>query len=222
MFRNVQKEIGGDVVLCDSITLNNQKYIVFINGDAMGKSIQGAGGALVLGVVLKSVLTRTKEEISVREPGVWLLNTYNELQKIFESFDGLMLISAVLGLINEASGKLYYMNMEHPAMVIYRGGKADYIELEEHVPKIGTPYIKKPDKVFTYQLFSGDNLFIGSDGKDDLVLKNEDLKDKYNSDETLFLKIIENHRGELDEIIKYLPSYGSVIDDLSLLKISFV
>jgi hypothetical protein len=29
------------------------------NGDAMGKSLQGAGGALVAGVVIKAILTRT-------------------------------------------------------------------------------------------------------------------------------------------------------------------
>ncbi len=36
------------------------KCTVFINGDAMGKSIQGAGGAIVLGVVFKSVVARTR------------------------------------------------------------------------------------------------------------------------------------------------------------------
>lgn len=68
----------------------------------MGKSIQGAGGALVLGVVFKSILSRarlfsTKETVF---PERWLKVAFQELQSVFESFDGSMMISVVMGLID--------------------------------------------------------------------------------------------------------------------------
>ena len=53
----------------------------------MGKSIQGAGGALALGVVFKSILSRNKI-LSGEEnifPERWLKQSYQELQSIFES-----------------------------------------------------------------------------------------------------------------------------------------
>lgn len=221
-FRNTQKDIGGDVILCSSITLNSQKYFVFINGDAMGKSIQGAGGALVLGVVLKSVLSRNTEEISVNLPDEWILNTYNELQKIFESFDGLMLVSAIIGLINERSGLVHYLNLEHPNLILYRSKVASYIELNNHTPKIGTPYINKPKEVNLFQLFSGDVIFLGSDGKDDLMKISGESFEKYNYDESQFLRIIEKCDGDLNHIIKIIPEYGIIIDDFSVLKISYI
>ncbi len=220
-FRNMQKDIGGDVILCSNIILNSQKYFVFINGDAMGKSIQGAGGALVLGVVLKSVLSRNTEEIVVNLPEDWILNTYNELQKIFESFDGLMLVSAIIGLMNEKTGLVYYLNLEHPNLILYRSKVASYIELSKSTPKIGTPYIKKPKEVNLFQLFTGDILFLGSDGKDDLMKNTGEAHEKYNYDESQFLRIIEQSEGNMEEIIKIIPEYGIIIDDFSILKIAY-
>jgi hypothetical protein len=220
-FRNMQKDIGGDVILCSSIILNSQKFFVFINGDAMGKSIQGAGGALVLGVVLKSVLSRNNEEIVVNLPEDWILNTYNELQKIFESFDGLMLVSAIIGLMNEKTGLVYYLNLEHPNIILYRSKVASYVELRNQTPKIGTPYIKKPKEVNLFQLFSGDTLFVGSDGKDDLMKITGEAHNKYNYDESQFLRIIEKNEGNMEQIIKSIPEYGIIIDDFSILKITY-
>ena len=59
-FRKWNSQIGGDICITDTILLNGKEYTVFINGDAMGKSIQGAGGALVLGVVFNAGLIRSK------------------------------------------------------------------------------------------------------------------------------------------------------------------
>ena len=55
-FKNKTYEIGGDMCIANNIKLRGKNYCVFINGDAMGKSIQGAGGALVLGVVFRSII----------------------------------------------------------------------------------------------------------------------------------------------------------------------
>ena len=60
IFRDRQKEIGGDINIAHTITVANRPHTVFINGDAMGKSVQGAGGALVLGAIFQSIIERTK------------------------------------------------------------------------------------------------------------------------------------------------------------------
>ncbi len=220
-FREENREIGGDIVLHDEILLGNQEYIIFINADAMGKSIQGAGGALVFGVILKTVISRTKGEIRFIAPEKWILETYHELQKIFESFDGLMLVSAILGLIDTSTGMVYFLNLDHPDIVLFKDNIASYIKPFQTNSKIGMPYSSTPKGVDTFQLSEGDVLFLGSDGKDDLKSISPDSLDQYNYDENLFLRIVEAHKGNMPELIENMNSYGTIIDDISLMKISY-
>jgi hypothetical protein len=220
-FRNENREIGGDIVLHDNITLGDQEYTVLINADAMGKSIQGAGGALVFGVVIKTLLSRTKQEVQFIKPEDWILETYNELQKIFESFDGLMLVSAILGLIEKSSGIVYFLNLDHPDIILYKNKQAIYIKPASTNSKIGMPYTLLPKSVDKFTLDDGDILILGSDGKDDLKNPSENAHDMYNYDENLFLKIVEDHSANLKELIKNIEQYGKIIDDISLLKIVF-
>jgi hypothetical protein len=72
----------------------------------MGKSIQGAGGVLVLGTVFKSIIQRTISTAAGKNvyPERWLKNAFIEMHKAFESFDGSMLMSTVFGLIDEVTG----------------------------------------------------------------------------------------------------------------------
>ncbi|MCB1160874.1 MAG: PAS domain-containing protein, partial [Leptospiraceae bacterium] len=51
LFKEKYYEIGGDINIAHKLTLKNRSHILFMNADAMGKSIQGAGGVLVLGSV---------------------------------------------------------------------------------------------------------------------------------------------------------------------------
>ena len=111
-FRNKEHELGGDINISDNIKLEGKNYIVFLNGDAMGKSIQGAGGVLVLGTIFKSILQRSISMPIARNvyPERWLKNAFIEMHKAFESFDGSMLMSAVFGLIEEQTGTMYFIN----------------------------------------------------------------------------------------------------------------
>ncbi|WP_408611504.1 7TM diverse intracellular signaling domain-containing protein [Leptospira abararensis] len=116
-FRGKEGEIGGDICIVGTIHLESGAYTVFANGDAMGKSIQGAGGALVLGVVFQAVLSRAKSSYTKsRPPELWLKDLYVELQSVFVSFDGSMLSSVVLGMVSK-NGFVYYIkcrtSMEH-------------------------------------------------------------------------------------------------------------
>lgn len=224
-FRQYEKEIGGDLNIANQIFLNNRSYTVFLNADAMGKSMQGAGGALVLGSVFESIITRTQLLGEARNtyPERWIKNTFLELHKIFEGFDGSMLVSLVLGLIDNETGLLYFINAEHPWMVLYRDGIASFIENELMFRKLGTSGVQGNLYIKTFQLEPGDILIAGSDGRDDLLISHTaDGKRVINEDERLFLKVVESGKGELDKIYDELAKYGSLTDDLSLLRVSYI
>lgn len=223
-FRSRVKEIGGDIIITDRIELGGQKFSVFINGDAMGKSMQGAGGALVLGVVFQSVIKRThlKAENRNRTPERWIKECFIELQAIFESFQGSMLVSVVMGLIEEDSGLIYYLNAEHPWTVLYRDGKASFIEDQLELRKIGTTGLEGDIRIRVYQLEKGDVMIIGSDGRDDLIIGiDKDGKRIINEDESQFLRRVEEADGNLKSLVSGLQKFGSLSDDLTLLRMEW-
>ncbi|WP_425269789.1 SpoIIE family protein phosphatase [Leptospira yasudae] len=224
-FKQWKKEIGGDIIIADEIVLKDRKYLVFVNGDAMGKSIQGAGGALVLGVVFRSFVSRTKNASSYRSkpPELWLKECFLELQNIFESFDGSMLISVVLGLVDLESGIFYFLNAEHPWTVLYRDGVSSFIEDKLELRKIGITGLESKMKVKTFFLEKGDTIFIGSDGRDDLLLGvDPDGTRLINEDESQFLKRVDEARGDLGLLVQGLRNYGELTDDLSIVKLTYL
>jgi serine phosphatase RsbU (regulator of sigma subunit) len=54
---------------------------------------------------------------------------------VFKSFNGSMVISAVIFMIEDETGKAFYINAEHPYSVLYRDGKASFIEEGIQLPK---------------------------------------------------------------------------------------
>jgi HAMP domain-containing protein len=94
-FKHWQAEIGGDICVADRITLKDEDYIVILNADAMGKSMQGAGGAVVLGSAFHAILDRCRSSRteSNHYPEAWIRDAFVELHKIFAVFDGSMLVS---------------------------------------------------------------------------------------------------------------------------------
>ncbi|TGN08398.1 SpoIIE family protein phosphatase [Leptospira ilyithenensis] len=223
-FRGKKHEIGGDICISSNLELSSRRYTVFVNADAMGKSIQGAGGALVLGVVFHAVLARSQTANNQsKSPETWLKEIFIELQTVFESFDGSMLLSLALGLIEENTGFLYYINAEHPWTILYRDEKASFIEGELWIRKLGIP--KNDDSFFiqTLQLYPGDVLICGSDGRDDLALPTSSLENRViNEDETLILGSIEKSKADLNRIVEDLSDYGEFTDDLTLLKVTYL
>ncbi len=222
-FKSKEYQIGGDICIADVIELKDKIYTVFINGDAMGKSIQGAGGALVLGVIFKSIVSRTKLVRSNQNifPEKWLKNAFLELQNAYESFDGSMLISVVMGIIENTTGMMYYINAEHPHTVLYRDEKTSFLEEGSALLKIGIKGLHNHITIRTFLLYPGDTIFIGSDGRDDILLRNDSEMKLFNEDETLFLKIIESEKGDLSRIINSIKKTGELSDDLSIIKIQF-
>jgi hypothetical protein len=72
----------------------------------------------------------------------------------------------------------------------------------------------------SYTLLSGDVLVLGSDGKDDIQIHTED-QEEINEQEDLFLQILESSEGDLQKAVEKIESNGKILDDLSLLKITF-
>ncbi len=220
-FRNWEKEIGGDLIVVNDIELKGKPYIVFLNADAMGKSIQGAGGALVIGSVFRSLIERTNLSTAAKNisPERWMKNAFIEIHKVFESFNGSMLISSVLGLVDEKSGLLYYINAEHPHVVIYRDKTARFLDEGIMLRKLGHLGADGKITIGTFKLFPEDILIVGSDGRDDLQLGEKEGKRIMNEDEKLFLSIVEENHADLKNIRKRLENHGIITDDLSLLRI---
>ncbi len=221
-FRKWQEEIGGDMCISDNLTLAGQPFTIFLNADAMGKSMQGAGGALVLGSVFESVLERTKSSSAVNEqyPERWLKNTFIELHKVFNAFDGSMLVSVFLGVLDEKTGLLYSINAEHPWTILYRDGKASFIESELLFRKLGMPGIDSTLFVSTFQLQPGDVLIAGSDGRDDIEHETEGGS-TINEDETRILRHVEANKANLEDIAESLSMDGRLIDDLSFVRVGY-
>lgn len=221
-FRKWDSEIGGDICVTDTIKLSGRDYTVFINGDAMGKSIQGAGGALVLGVVFNAGLIRSKiEKYQNTFPETWLKERFLDLHNVFLSFDGSMYISVCMGLVDNQTGMLYYINAEHPWTVLYRDGKASFLEEELTLRKIGTPEQEEKFHIRTFQLMDGDEILTGSDGKDDLILKRSDGTEFVQEDEKEFLRRVEEGEGDIYKIANRIINTGKLMDDFSILKISY-
>ncbi|MCB1145665.1 MAG: SpoIIE family protein phosphatase [Leptospiraceae bacterium] len=222
-FRQWSREIGGDINIAQSIKLQNRNCTFFVNSDAMGKSLQGAGGALVTGAIVQTILERTRLSSNEQNyaPERWLKNAFVELQRVFEGFDGSMLISVFMGVIDDITGAVWYINAEHPLTVLYRDGKAAFIENQVVFRKIGTMGLENKLYVQSFQMKTGDVLVMGSDGRDDIsigMLKGERI---INEDETLFLNEVEKAKSDLDLIASNIAQRGEITDDFSMIRISY-
>ncbi|MCB1307720.1 MAG: SpoIIE family protein phosphatase [Leptospiraceae bacterium] len=220
LFKEKHYLLGGDICITGNLNFNGQAYTLFFNGDAMGKSIQGAGGAVVIGTVLNSMIARTRDVVLKIDPGEWLEAAYQEIQTVFLSFDGAMMVSGILGLINDDSGETLFLNAEHPFMVLYRNGTASFVEEELTLRKFGCPS-EFELQIQKIQLQPGDVLISGSDGKDDINLTPGSGPADINADATLFLRLVERCSGNLRGIVRQVFQAGEVTDDLSLLRVAY-
>ncbi|AOP36011.1 stage II sporulation protein E [Leptospira tipperaryensis] len=218
-FKNRNYEIGGDVVLNETVLISGLEYQVLINADAMGKSLQGASGALIFCSIVKSFLQTPDYEF--RSPENWLFLLYKNLQAVFESFDGSMLVSSILSLYRIETGDLFFLNCEHPPIVLLRNQRVSYLSEDLILRKIGFPNSELPVQVLHFSVLSGDTILFGSDGREDLFLPLEtdpSQKQKTSSPE-LFLKTVQDSVPSLEILENRIRSFGELSDDLSFLKI---
>lgn len=221
-FRKSSGQIGGDFCITDRIYFSDKEdpFVFFLNADAMGKSMQGASGAIVIGTAIHNILWQIKNNSNTKtlSPEQWLEYTILELNNVFLTFSGSMIVSAFFGLINEQNNELFYSNFEHPHAVLFRDEKAIFLDTNHQNAKLGLiSHSNLPiDKT---NLNSGDILIIGSDGKDDIKIDSKEKGIRMNEDESLALRLIEMSKGDIFEMEKLLHEKGELIDDLSLMRI---
>lgn len=231
-FGNKSGSIGGDISFIYPMTLENRSYTLIANADAMGKSIQGAGGALVFAAVLKGITSRTaiSEHAAAQAPESWLREALMELQKVFLSFEGTMLVTAFLGLLDNTTGVLYYVNAEHPKPVLIRSGEVSFLESRNTYYRIGlNPELwsgrgatRQELQISSVRLRFGDAIICATDGRDDVALGGSAGGDRViNDDDTMFARIVEQADGDLGRIFETLTQRGELIDDISFLKIQY-
>lgn len=225
-FRNKTGDLGGDICITGNLKLGKpddfRRYTMAMNGDAMGKSMQGAGGSLVMGVVMNSIMARSagNKRILNRTPEEWLTDVYEEVNSVFKTFSGTMVISATVMLIDDETGQCWYFNAEHPFTILYRDGKASFIEKELKLRKLGLDS-EYPFEVQTFQLEPGDQLILGSDGRDDIDLTPDEDVRTINEDEFLVLRYVEQADGDIYEIERLVKNAGEITDDISMLSLVF-
>ncbi len=217
--KNHSFDLGGDYIYFCSIYLRKRKYIFFINADSMGKSLQGFVGTLILSTVLSAIIKRTKKRIIEKEryPETWLKYTALEIHEVFQTFLGFMMISAVIGLIDEENGLLYMMNFDHPLPIYINSNSYHFLNSKVH-RKLGFPSSNIFMEIFRYPLSQNDIIIIGSDGKDEVLIEE---RNTINEDEYLSLNLLKEAEGNLSIFVQKLKNNYTLTDDLSLLKLVY-
>ncbi|MEM7181308.1 MAG: SpoIIE family protein phosphatase [Spirochaetota bacterium] len=227
-FREKPVELGGDLCITDNLKFGHKnkhsKCVFVMNADAGEKSFQGAGGALVLGVVVNSILARSNANRKILEyttPKRWLQDCFLEVNTVFASFKETLSVSAAFYLIEE-SGKMYYINAGHPKAILYRDKKADFLDKQEaKYGKLGSQLTKQRIQVESFQLQAKDCILVGSDGKDKVVSKVDKGRTEIYKDESNTIRMVEKSEGKLTELQKLLITDTIQADDISLLRIEF-
>lgn len=135
----------------------------------------------------------------------------------------MMLIAGILGIIDNSTGLLYYLNFENPLTVLYRNRKASFIVPNQILRKLGSFGTERNRvSVQTFQLKDHDVLINGSDGRDDLILgKDSDGFNITNIDDRIFLESVEDSESVLEEIYNQTKRKGILTDDFSLNRIEY-
>lgn len=222
-FKRWDSEIGGDICIADRVFLEGRPYSIVLNADAMGKSIQGGGGAIVLGSLFRAIVNRTHmlESFGAYSPERWMANAFTELDSVFKSFEGSMLCSLCLVAVDEQSGVMYFLCAEHPYPVLYRDGSASYLDYPHTLNKLGTPDGRTDPTSAVFLLRPGDVVILGSDGRDDILISTGDSPPAMNTDDAFFLRAVEAGNGLLPEVHGRLSTAGDITDDLSLARLEF-
>lgn len=213
-FRNRKKEIGGDFCNFSEIYLKNKPYLFFINADAMGKSIQGAIGSLLLSSLVKSSIERNhyyKEEQNLH-PEQWLKTLYIDLNKTFQTFQGSMMVSLVMGLVDPSNNIVYFINCEHPTPILIRNNKAEFIQEKFYYHKIGSTIEEDSIAIQTIIMRKSDIFICGSDGKDDIIYQGQ-----LNEKKELFLELLEQNDHNILHTFDFILNQTILKDDISLL-----
>ncbi|MCR9140995.1 MAG: SpoIIE family protein phosphatase [bacterium] len=250
-FKHWREEIGGDISMAAKLRLGDSDCVVCVNADAMGKSIQGAGGAIVLSVAYQAMIERERNrrritdalekgdasaadgvDLNIVDPGIgrdprsWLKECFLELHRTFLPFEGGMLVTAWMAVLVEGTGELFWINAEHPGSVLLRDGKAEFLPETGSTGKLGVVGSEDDFTVERLQLQPGDVIVSGSDGRDDILVpapaSGGETARVMNEDEFRFVRLVAELEGDLAAIgVALRQGDSELTDDLSLLSLRY-
>ncbi|TGK39015.1 PP2C family protein-serine/threonine phosphatase [Leptospira andrefontaineae] len=213
-FKSKPGEIGGDLVCVEEIRIGARKLLAILNADAMGKSIQGATGALLASSMFKSHIDSSSSGLYT--PETWIVSLYRKIHGLFESFDGNLFATGVLAVLDPENSSVFFLNAGHPPSIFLRKNISGFIENEISY-KMGIPLLKEIPKVYCISLKENDSLIFGSDGREDL--RSRTITREVNSFSEPFLLEVSNTNADLILLKNRMYEYGDYIDDLSLVRI---
>ncbi|MCB1180305.1 MAG: SpoIIE family protein phosphatase [Leptospiraceae bacterium] len=186
----------------------------------MGKSMQGATGAIILATSFNQILHNSAKngQVLKQSPKDWLKETFQELNYVFQSFKGSMMVSCIIGLVGENEGDMFLINADHPNPILYRDKSASFLFNPNYIPRLGTGFSIN-EEIMEYTLLEGDVVIVNSDGVEDI--KVESLEDEVVETEDKILEIVEVTEANLEMIMVNLSSIGTLLDDVSFIKISY-
>ncbi len=215
-FGKRQKSIGGDISITSEIRIGAKPFLLFLNADAMGKSMQGAGGALVLGAALQSRLAVLREEHKEIDPENILQEILSELDKIFMSFEGYMYATFCAGILS-SNGDPVYSDGEHPPMTVLSGNSSTFLPSCRNYRLGGNG---KPLEVKRAQIADGAILIGGSDGRSDVFLPDQpDIAQSIPDD--LLHSLFREAKGNPATVYSLLCQHGRPADDFTLLAVHY-
>ncbi|MEI1278196.1 PP2C family protein-serine/threonine phosphatase [Leptospira venezuelensis] len=213
-FNSKQGEIGGDLLCSEEIRVGGKKFLAILNADAMGKSLQGATGALLASSMFKSHIDSSVSELNT--PETWIVSLYRKIHGLFQSFDGNLFATGILAVLDPENSCIFFLNAGHPPSILLRNNISGFIENETSY-KMGIPFLREFPKVYCISLNENDSIIFGSDGREDLRTKTETRE--INSFSDSFLLEVSDTKADLSLLKNKMNRYGDYIDDLSLLRI---
>ncbi|MBX7058159.1 MAG: AAA family ATPase [Leptospirales bacterium] len=220
-FKRWNEQIGGDISLVRRLQVGQRDCAVFVNADAMGKSLQGAGGVLILAAVFEALTVSGRSIES--SPEAWLHRCYREFSLIFSSFSGYMMASCILGVIDAGTGDCWLSLSDHPPPALLEGGEVRLLSEATQAPRLGMPVA--PDlrlPIHHLRLSAGASLLAATDGRDDLLLGDSEEARKLVSSPEVFLAAAREAMGDPAEIYQLLQRRGQLTDDISILRLKYL
>ena len=206
--------LGGDICITKNLyNLENEiNYLFFCNVDATGKSLKGSIGAISAGIFLFNELNKK----FILQPQSFLKEIIFQLNEIYKTFNGNMLLSISIGLIDTTDGNMYHFSAGHPRNILQRDKKLEYLN-ESIQSMIGS--FEEEIIIHTFKLKNDDILYISSDGRESIELGGIYGGTKSET-EKLFFNLLEKSNGDFDFFIQEIKNYGRFSDDFSIIQIN--
>lgn len=205
------KEVGGDFY--DFYNLNHE-LVAFLVADVSGKGIPAAMFMMTAKTIIKDLAERG---MAVND----ILTKANE--KLCENNESGMFVTAWMGILNTANGKLHYANAGHNPPLLKRGdGRFEYLRSKPGFVLAGMEGVRY--RVNELELLPGDRIFLYTDGVPEATNGESELYG-----EERLLAFMNNHiateatalltalKGNIDEFVGEAPQF----DDITMLMFDY-